>query len=68
MKQTLKFVTGIAVIAGVGYLLIRRANHRRELANVSDNGYETAHDVLYPHKKAKHKKVHFGPVIPRPED
>jgi len=65
MKQTLKIVAVLAVLTGTGILVVRRINKRRQLRHVSDNGYETAHDVLYPGEKVKHKKLHFGPVVPR---
>jgi hypothetical protein len=65
MKQTLKIVTVLAILTGAGILVVRKSNKRRQLKHVADNGYETAHDVLYPGEKAKHKKLHFGPVVPR---
>jgi hypothetical protein len=37
---------------------------RRKLKQVADNGYETARDVLFPGKKLKSSKLHYGPVHP----
>jgi hypothetical protein len=64
MKRTLKILAVLTVLTGVGYLVIRRVKKHRKLKHVADNGYETAHDVLYPGKHAKSRKLHYGPVLP----
>jgi hypothetical protein len=65
MKKTLKIVAVLAVLTGIGFLVVRKSKKRRQLKRVADNGYETAHDVLYPGKHVKqHKKLHYGPVLP----
>jgi hypothetical protein len=64
MKGTLKVVAVLCIITGVGFLVVRKINKRHQLRRVSDNGYETAHDVLYPGDKVRHKKLRFGPVHP----
>ena len=33
------------------------------LTEISDQGYETAHDILYPRSQGG-SKLHYGPVIP----
>ncbi|HYV54946.1 MAG TPA: hypothetical protein VE933_10230 [Chitinophagaceae bacterium] len=65
MKKSLKVVAGLAILAAAGIYIIRRMNTRRELERVADDGYETAHDVLYPGKNIRSRKVHYGPVHPK---
>ncbi len=55
-----------ATLAGV---VIYMARHRRktcdELNQVANEGYETAHDVLFPGRpKKRRQRVHYGPVLP----
>ena len=64
MKKFLKILAGIAVLTGIGVFVIRKVNTRRKLNQVADNGYETAHDILFPTRKIKSKKVRYGPVHP----
>ena len=65
MKRTLKILAVLTALTGVGLLVVRKSTRRRQLKRVADNGYETAHDVLYPGKHVKqHKKLHYGPVLP----
>jgi hypothetical protein len=64
MKKTLKILAVLTVLTGIGYLVVRRINKRRKLKHVADNGYETAHDVLYPGNHRKSRKLHYGPVLP----
>ena len=64
MKQTLKVIVALTVVTGIGVLVVREVKRRRQLRKVADNGYETAHDVLFPGKKRKNKKLRYGPVLP----
>ena len=64
MKKTLKIVAVVAALTGIGYLVVRRVRRHRQLKQVAENGYETAHDVLYPGKKKTDKKLRYGPVFP----
>ncbi len=66
MKITTKILlTMSAVTASVTLVyLIRRLNTRRRLTIISNEGYETAHDILYPTKYNRARKLHYGPVIP----
>ncbi len=64
MKQTLRIAVALTILTGVSLLVVREINRRRQSRKVSDNGYETAHDVLFPGKKRKDRKLQYGPVLP----
>lgn len=55
-KIAIALVSGIAVGIFV-YLIQKDKMEKRKLVHVSDAGYETAHDVLYPMKKWRWKKI-----------
>ncbi|RYY62668.1 MAG: hypothetical protein EOO05_01860 [Chitinophagaceae bacterium] len=65
MTKNEKILAGIGALALTGLLIfsVRRAQAKKRLKDISDEGYETAHDVLYP-KKRKSYKTHYGPVLP----
>jgi hypothetical protein len=65
MKKETKILAGIGILAVTGLIIyaIRRHRSNQRYARVADEGYETAHDILYP-LKGKRKKVHYGPVLP----
>lgn len=63
----LKYVLlGIAAVAAVTILskLKRKNKMKLMLADVSDEGYETAGDILYPHSNSRSRKLRYGPVLP----
>ena len=66
MKTSNKILFGLSavVLAGIIVVLAKRRVSNKILSNISDEGYETAHDVLYPEGKKKFRKLHFGPVLP----
>ena len=66
MKRDTKIVLGLAAIATVALIAYGAKNRsrRRMLTKVSDEGYETAHDVLFPQRSTVGKKLHLGPIIP----
>jgi len=65
MTKNEKILVGIGALALTGLLIFsfRRAQSKKRLRDISDEGYETAHDVLYPTKR-KSYKTHYGPVLP----
>ena len=65
MTKNERILVSIGAIALTGLLIFsfRRAQTKKRLDHISDEGYETAHDVLYP-KKRKGYKTHYGPVLP----
>ena len=70
MKTSTKTMIGVAALAAVGvaiYLMTREKRMEKRnsrLAHIADEGYETAHDVLYPNKY-KPSKLQYGPVLPK---
>jgi len=66
MKNTSKITLALAVIgtAAIVVYAARTIKSKRRLIKVSDEGYETAADILYPGKISNGKELHYGPVIP----
>ncbi|GAB3420448.1 hypothetical protein [Niabella aquatica] len=70
MKKTYSVIglvlLGVAVttVAGVLCEIRKRRSHHR-LSAASDEGYETAHDIIYPDKftSRNDKKLRYGPVF-----
>lgn len=53
-------VSAIATLA----LVVNTSRVRKRIAeSVSEEGYETARDILYPNKYSI-RKLHYGPVLP----
>lgn len=66
MKKSTKTMIGVAALTAIGvaaYIISRQKKHNR-LSHIADEGYETAHDVLYPDKNRKSRKLQYGPVLP----
>lgn len=66
MKTRTKIILGLAAVAATGTLIYitRSFNTRNRLTHISNEGYETAHDILYPTKYNRAKKLQYGPVLP----
>lgn len=66
MKTTEKIFLALAAGAAVGlvYYILKKSEERRILNKISAEGYETAHDILYPNSTPGGKKLHYGPVLP----
>ncbi len=66
MKTSKRIIYGAAAIAFTGLLVYvtRRANTYRRKAEVANEGYETAADLLHPKTNKRFKKIHYGPVLP----
>ncbi len=65
MKLSNKIVFGLAaaVAAAIVVYIARRSDTKRMLNQIADEGYETAHDILFPDKNIQAKHVQYGPVI-----
>ncbi|MBX3254672.1 MAG: hypothetical protein KF862_11070 [Chitinophagaceae bacterium] len=67
MSKTDKIVMVAAAgaIAGLLVYAYRRYRSNRMLKQVAAEGYETAHEVLFPHSNPiGGGKTHYGPVLP----
>jgi adenine/guanine phosphoribosyltransferase-like PRPP-binding protein len=63
-KNGVLIAAAVGAAAGILFYLARRVNKSRILNAIAEEGYETAHEVLFPHKKQLGDKLHYGPVIP----
>lgn len=70
MKLSQKIALSLAILAATGAALIiagrrrRCSDNERMLDNISEEGYETANDVLFPGKNIHSKNLKYGPVLP----
>ncbi|MBN8860792.1 MAG: hypothetical protein J0H29_20535 [Sphingobacteriales bacterium] len=60
----LLMVAAAGAVAGVLIYLARRLQNHQMLKEIAEEGYETAHEVLFPDKKQIGQKLHYGPVLP----
>lgn len=67
MKNNSKITLALAAVATAALViyLTRCVNAKRMLVKVADEGYETAHDILYPGKDNGGKELRYGPTLPR---
>ncbi len=67
MKITTKTMLGIAALTALGIALIvgTKKSKKVNLDQIADEGYETAHDILYPKQFSREKKLRYGPVLPQ---
>jgi len=66
MKTSTKITLGMAAIVATGVLIYvtRSYNTRKRLLHIANEGYETAHDILYPRQYNRGRKLQYGPVLP----
>jgi hypothetical protein len=66
MKISTKNMLGIAAISALGIALMigTKKSKKINLDQIADEGYETAHDILYPKQFGREKKLQYGPVLP----
>ena len=66
MKNSSKITLGLAALGAVAIFLYmaRTVNSKRMLIKISDEGYETAHDILFPNKGNPGNGLRYGPVLP----
>jgi hypothetical protein len=62
-KTTLWSLLAISAV-GLTVYAVSKKKHRKKLTRIADEGYEIAHDILFPDKAVKEKKLHYGPVLP----
>jgi hypothetical protein len=56
--KTYKIALSIASTIAIGLLVyqIKKTNTEKKLVNISDAGYETAFDILYPPRNKRYKR------------
>ena len=66
MKKTSGITLSLAALgaAAIVIYIARQIASQRMLTRVSDEGYETAHDILYPNKNNGNRGLRYGPVLP----
>ena len=66
MKTSNKILFGVVAVAVAGLVLYtaNRKRAHRMLDQIADEGYETAHDVLFSDKEKRRLKLQYGPVLP----
>ena len=64
MKRILNILAFFPPLVRLSAAYRRRLELRRQLQTVSEEGYETAGDVRFPHEEIRSPKLHYGPVHP----
>lgn len=64
LKSQILFAAATGLLAGLVIYSWRARRKSCRLHQVADEGYETAHEVLFPHVKDLGSKLQYGPVIP----
>ncbi len=66
MKSFSKITLGAAAIVFAGIMIAskKKANGEKQIAAISNEGYETAADILTQKNNKSFKKIHLGPVLP----
>jgi hypothetical protein len=64
MRKSEKIIAGIAMVAilttaGIIFFSVKKDKKQKMLSEVSDAGYETAYDILFPLRNARFKKAFF---------
>lgn len=54
----------LVAVAGVAVYITKKKKRKNMLNQISEEGYETAHDILFPGKSFDSGKLQYGPVIP----
>jgi hypothetical protein len=66
MKISKATLWGLLAVSAVGITIymVGKKKDRKKLRRIADEGYEIAHDILFPDKLLNEKKLHYGPVLP----
>ena len=65
MNTRIIFLLAMAAVAATIFVLEKRHSEAKSMiSNISDEGYETAQDILYPGKKNRSAFLRYGPVLP----
>ena len=66
MKTYSKITLGAAALAFTAIMIAskKKTSVQKQISEISNEGYETAADILNLKKGKALKKMHFGPVLP----
>ena len=62
MKTILIMMAAAAVITPLALYVVRKIQSSKMRRKIASEGFETAMDVLYPHKRRRFSKYKMGPV------
>lgn len=63
MKTIIILLATAAVTAPLVLYMVRRIQSSKMRKKIAAEGFETAIDVLYPHKRRRFSKYRMGPVL-----
>lgn len=65
MKTTTLLLSAISIAAAttLAWLIVRKIKRSKRLNRIAEEGYETAIDILYPHK-IQSRKLQYRPTLP----
>lgn len=61
--STIVSIAALGIVVAAVYLANKKGKKIR-LTQIADEGYETAHDMLYPNSFKGSKELRYGPVLP----
>lgn len=66
MKRNTKIIFGLAALTAIAVIvyLNKKEADRIKIAQLADEEYETAHDIMYPKRYIRSKELKYGPVLP----
>lgn len=56
--------TAVATVIASKVAKKNKAKKYKRLDEIADEGYETAHDILFPGKRKEKRELRYGPVLP----
>lgn len=67
MKKSIYMAVGVFALTASALLVwaYRQKSTHYRIARSADEGYETAHDILYPGKRIYSSRLRYGPVLPK---
>ena len=57
-------VTAVATVVAAKLTKKNKEKKYKRLDVIADEGYETAHDILFPGKSKEKRELRYGPVLP----
>jgi hypothetical protein len=64
LKTILIVIVSVGAMAWLVLYIVRRVQSKIMRQKISAQGFETATDILYPHKRRMFRKHRVGPVLP----